>query len=291
MLYHQTVPIQVPANDDRLRLREAAVSLYGEGLSTREVAARLGIGQSTVVKYIRMAGLEARPPGRPAKYAAPEPRPCQTCGTVFTPAHPSADVRQNQGRYCSWARRIEGMRKYQPAEERPCARCGKTFRPRAADAIRGRGIYCSKTCRKGGELVTCAHCGKEAYRHPSRLRIRQDGRATRRESRFCSPRCWGLYRWKHKEALRGLVDGMVRDELLRGRRKQVWFGRWGASKAPGPGAAPRGRARGYTEGQRGWVLGLRENGFSIRAIARTTGLSKWQVESILTAARVSGKPF
>jgi DNA-binding CsgD family transcriptional regulator len=267
----------------RINLRKEVEALYAEGMTTRQVAERLAISQAVVVKYLHAGGADMRPAHRPTRYPAPGPRPCQSCGTVFTPRFPSAAVRENQGRYCSWDCRIEGTRKYPPAAERACTRCGKTFRPSAWQVLHrpGAGTYCSAACRKGGQLVACAHCGKEKYQHPSRLSRRSN------PARFCSLECWGLYRWKHAEALEQLVAGMLRDQLLRGRRKQVWLGRWRGAEAGHKG----GRPRGYTDDQQRRASGLRKNGMSIRAIARITGLSKRQVEYLVTSVKVSQNPF
>lgn len=50
---------------DRLEVRERAVELYVEGVSSREVAERLGCAAESVCRWVRAAGLPVRPAGRP----------------------------------------------------------------------------------------------------------------------------------------------------------------------------------------------------------------------------------
>ncbi len=82
-----------------------------------------------------------------------------------------------------------------------------------------------------------------------------------------------------------------------GQARQRWGGRRGGGKSPSPGGNPRGRPRGYTDKQAQQVRKLRglhnRDGRppSYAMIARITKLSKWQVEQIVAAEEVSGKPL
>jgi transposase len=272
------------ARETMIEQRRARVaSLYNGGMTTREVARELEVSQATVAIDVGALGV-ARPARRPPKYALPKPRECAHCGDAFTPKYPSAAI-GDLGRYCSAACRVEGLRKHPRADERVCARpgCETTFRPAAAALLRGggRGTYCSQECRRTGQTIACAHCGKELYLPASHVA----------RARFCSRRCWGLYRWQHTEALETLARGMHRSGLLRGHQAQRVLGaiegRLGARLAGRAGGklpveeTPTGAEKAKK------ALNLHANGNSLRSIARITGLTKRQVEGVLARSKLS----
>ena len=69
---------------------------------------------------------------------------------------------------------------------RTCLHCGIDFRIRASLVAKGRGKYCSKTCKDAArtlsETVPCTYCGKPFRRKPS-----QTGRS---DHLYCSWECF-----------------------------------------------------------------------------------------------------
>lgn len=46
-------------------LRDQARSLFGEGLTERQIADRMGKSRTTIRRYLKDAGVKSRPVGRP----------------------------------------------------------------------------------------------------------------------------------------------------------------------------------------------------------------------------------
>ena len=80
----------------------------------------------------------------------PESRPCQRCGTPFTPT--AAQVRDGYGKYCSQECY------FGPRITVACERCGKSMERRPSD-IKGR-IFCSKACMPRVPPRGCPTCHK-----------------------------------------------------------------------------------------------------------------------------------
>jgi hypothetical protein len=180
------------------------------------------------------------------------------CETVFMPT--PDQLRRGVGNYCSHscARRLHPV-----PDERECARpgCSERFVPDASKAAHGRGLYCSRPCRDADRWrfsrarvpITCANCGEEKIVTSPYYVGRQ---------RFCSRRCWGLYRWRPGgglETLAKAIEGCSGDI----RRKLK------LRLAPKPG-----RRRTHNDEVREWVRNLRDAGRSWSDIENITGVPK-----------------
>lgn len=77
-----------------------------------------------------------------------------------------------------------------------------------------------------------------------------------------------------------MVDAIL--PFTQGRTRQRWKGRQNATKAPGPGARPRGRERlAVTDEQRTEIEKLAARGWGRRAIANHLSVSERLVRNIL----------
>jgi len=107
----------------------------------------------------RKAEIEKTRPVRQRKRADRSPRPCELCGTVFTPppTHPHV-------RFCS--KRCANRAKVAAFTPRVCAWCGKSFKPRA-----GKQRFCSRRCRENAKAYA-ARGKAEAPIRDSLARVR-----------------------------------------------------------------------------------------------------------------------
>jgi hypothetical protein len=183
------------------------------------------------------------------------------CEVVFTPT--PDQLRRGVGRYHSAECAYIARRLHPVPEERECARPGCTdrFVPDAHKAAHGRGRYCSRPCRDADRWrfsrarvpITCAHCGQEKIVKSPYYIGRQ---------RFCSLRCWGLYRWRPgggRETLAKVIEGCSGD-IRRNLKLRL---------APKPGRPPT-----HNDEVREWVRNLRDAGRSWSDIENITGVPK-----------------
>jgi transposase len=237
--------ILAASRDERIA---RAVELHRQGLSQREIGLELGVTQVSAGRFLRAAGVATNPCGARPKYPAPEPRACEHCETVFTPAYPSLAV-EPHGRFCSEPCRVDGLRKHEKVGERTCANvnCGRAFTPHPGNVQRGRGTYCSEQC---------------SYRSETRrAKIAAVAQTSTAEA------------WTRGE---GIARGKV--ERAEGRTRQRWLGRWAmlnpknralaveAGIDAGRGAG--GRPSKLNGEQQVQILELDRRGMSTREIAR-----------------------
>jgi len=79
--------------------RARVAELTALGKSDYEIGRSLGVSKTTIAADRRALGIAPLPPGQPPKSPLPDPRPCETCGTVFTPRR--ENVKKGGGRFCS----------------------------------------------------------------------------------------------------------------------------------------------------------------------------------------------
>lgn len=124
--------------------------------------------------------------------------------------------------------------------------------------------------RKRPRELRCAKCGT------TRMTYDED-------ARFCSQRCWGLWRWQHGEAIDALIECGVGSRWWKGPTRQRLLGRWAGQEAGKTAGRQGGRMRGYTDEQRDRCRAMRQAGKSWATIATTTGLSTDQVRRAVGA--------
>ncbi len=172
-------------------------------------------------------------------------------------------------------RRKGGNRRIYPVpEERTCANdgCEERFTPTGRQLALGHGRYHSYACknqatlggrRTRGEWVTCPVCSRVRWYMASEVA---------RGNRFCSPSCWGLYRFRH---------GLFSPEFVRpfwsGRTRQVLLGR-AAGKFGKLGGRPRIL---ITHEQRAEIAKFAAMGWGRRAIASRMLLTERAVRQTL----------
>lgn len=223
--------------DTKTERRRRAVELYGQGLSTKAVAAELGCALSTAWSDLKAAGVEFRHTNE----AKTEPRECarEGCEEPFRPT--AVQLRNGYGKFCSRQCDHEAHRIYAKPAERVCARegCEERFTPTGSNVAYGWGKFCSNRCaalstgahqKKKGDTVTCEHCGKAFWRYDCEIKTS--------ERLFCGLPCATKYRWEHGIAI---SDDVV--SLISGRSRQKWKGRWNGHKGAAAGIEA-GRAKG-----------------------------------------------
>lgn len=114
--------------DAALPVRRAeAARRYRAGVSLKEIASGMGVGATTVRRWLGVEGVEMRSGGPRSRYPDLGERGCERCGTTFKPRAPSLDYRggqQRKRRYCS-----DG-----------CARAARPIGEAAAAAVHARGL-------------------------------------------------------------------------------------------------------------------------------------------------------
>jgi hypothetical protein len=233
--------------------RGLEAKLYQEGLTYEQISEIVGLNIATIHYDLKKLGVESRKPG-PAKGT---PRPA--------------------------------LRKHPPPTPRPCARCGEVFTPGHATHV---GKFCSRLCHnsanaesqghKHGEWRTCLRCGDRFWKYDSQMRL------TTTRGDFCSPRCWGRYRWTPQsggESVMPLIEANAARGHFGGAAKRKHLGRLASLKAPSPGAPPRGRPK--IEVDEAQVLELRRlhPTWSPQMIAEAVGTSRGTVRRILGGTR------
>jgi len=163
------------------------------------------------------------------------------CDVIFTPT--PGQLRRGVGRYHSAKCAYTARRLHPVPHERECTRpgCAERFVPDAHKATHGRGRYCSRPCGHEHIVKSPYYIGRQ---------------------RFCSRRCWGLYRWRPGGGLATLakaIEGCSGDI----RRKLK------LRLAPKPGRRSR-----YHAGTRDLVRKLRDEGRSWSEIEDETGVPK-----------------
>jgi hypothetical protein len=212
------------ARAERAR-RAAELYLSDDEPSYEECGNALGVSAHTVMRDLKSLGIAARKPD-----PAPEPRPCQRCGTPFSPTR--RQLEQGFGRFCSRECDHEAHRIYPKPDERGCARegCNNRFVPEAWAVAHGWGNYCSRKCaaraepRKAakGQWLTCTQCGGDVWRYDCELE-RDRGE---REGWFCSLECHAehrrLYPWPgYRRFLSPLASGRARQRVIGAREGRV----------------------------------------------------------------------
>jgi hypothetical protein len=222
--------------------RQLEARLYQEGLTLKQVGAIVGRSESVVMHDLAVLGIERR----------------AARGRGRTPVHP-------------------------PPTPRPCAYCGTIFTPRHSLAV---GKFCSRLCgnrakaeaqgHKRGEWRTCLQCGKEFWRYRSQLELPQV------RGDFCTPKCWGSYRWLQSDgsSARPLVEANIERGHFGGRARQHWFGRWGGQKAGHLGGRPSAL---LSDEQQSEIKKLAAQGWGRRAIANRLLVSEWAVRNALSS--------
>jgi hypothetical protein len=213
---------------------ERVISLYrDEGLRLEDVARLFGTSTPTICSVLEANGVSRRRGGSPPRLPRPEPKICA-----------------NEG-------------------------CDTEFTPKPAQAARGDGHYCSRSCanqatahrlrpRTTGEYVTCPVCGRSRWYWASDIA---------RGNRFCSPQCWGRYRWEH-----GLIAKWWLARPLSGLTRQRWLGRWEGRRFGELGGRPRASV---SEVQRDEIQNLSDQGWGRRAIASRLLVSERAVRNVL----------
>jgi transposase-like protein len=146
-------PGSSPATLEEARVRRAAASrrvevgqAYADGISRAELARRHGVSERTIGNDLRVLGVDARPPGRPSRYAPAVARTCPVCGVVWMPRFPSWARRRADT--CTRACASEYRAEHPAANERECGHegCAKRFTPSRFETARGHGRFCSRRC-------------------------------------------------------------------------------------------------------------------------------------------------
>jgi hypothetical protein len=217
---------------------DRVVTLYrDDGLRLEDVAGLFSTSTTTVCAILKAHSVPRRPGGSPQRLPRPEPKKCA-----------------NEG-------------------------CEVVFTPTPAQAARGDGHYCSRSCaneatahrlrpRTAGENVMCPVCGRSRWYWASDIA---------RGNRFCSPQCWGRYRWEH-----GLLAKWWLARPLSGLTRQRWIGRWAGRAAGHLGGRPRVSV---SDEQRLDIQKLDSLGWGRRAIASRLLLSERAVRNVLEADR------
>jgi hypothetical protein len=282
---------------------------YLAGRTLEECAAIENVSIRTIARDLEKGGIARR-----HRDPAPGERQCarEGCSNLFRPTRQQLDL--GYGRFCSRECDHAAHRLYPQPDERECARagCERRFRPTTYSVAQGEGRYCSRSCsalaqpkhRDEGEWVACdlwkaasrgkrtagsidPHVLSRCRKHVWRWRCELDRDRGEKEGWFCSRDCHAehrkLFPWPGIRAfISPAASGAARQRMLGAREGRLH--------------APKGANRPqYTDEQANQVRELRRTlpgrKGSIRAIARMTGLSKYQVETILSAPKVSGTPF
>jgi hypothetical protein len=262
----------------RKRIRDR----YLAGATILAAAQEEGVAFETAREDLLKLGVAIRP--KPRKYGPDEQRVCDLCGDMVV-ADASAIARGRTRFYCD-ACKGQGGQKTQTILTRSerdelilllYLVEGRTQRFIASrlsvsESIVHRelhrlGLPTDKHRRRQSEL-SCAFCGE------SRLSYRHD-------SRFCSQKCWGKWRWKHREGIDALVEGM-RANSWGPLAIQRWWGRWGGSKPPDSRTRPRGRPRGFTDEQEKLAREALAKGRSDEVAARLSKMTRRQVQHLRT---------
>jgi hypothetical protein len=279
--------------------RRRAVAKFYPQLRVAEIAELLGWSGGTIGSDIRALGISEKR-GRRRRHPVPEPRQCpnhedprcsrRDAGGWFTPTDAS-QVTRGRARFCgTYCARTH-------ASSRATARRVAADRHARADAEIDR-ICAAKATTTIAALAAKLGVAENTLNRYLHEHLQAEKLLVQGEYVWFIPLAEAQrFERENWPALKARVLEVWTDRPFSSRwnstARQRWGGRRGGAKPPAPGGAARGRPRGYTKDQAQHVRESREREgrpLSIRAIARTTGLSKWQVEHILAAEEVSGKP-
>jgi hypothetical protein len=226
--------------------RQLEAKLYQQGLTLKQVGEIVGRSESVVMHDLEVLGIERR---------------------------------NERGR--------GPARVHPPPTPRACAYCGEIFTPRHSLAV---GKFCTRLCHnranaeaqehKRGEWRACLECGKQFWRYRSQLELPQV------RGDFCSPQCWGSYRWSKSDgsSARPLIEANTERGHFGTDARREWLGCFAGRKAPGPGGQPRGRPR--LEPSRDLVEQIEKlaaRGDGRRTIANKLACSEYLVRRVLSA--------